>query len=143
METKLRGVKSGQSSESAMTERKLLLERITSNPAVFEGKPTIRGLAVTVESILDALAAGKSNEEILKDRPELELDDVWACLAYAKAVIAHESLEESGVERLRKTAEYYAAMERFLSRLPFKVEGPWEPYLTKDEIHDRDRDRFR
>jgi uncharacterized protein (DUF433 family) len=67
-----------------------LLQRITVDPKVLVGKPTIRGLRISVEQILQALAAGVSYEDLLQDYPELELEDIWACLAYAAALVAEE-----------------------------------------------------
>jgi uncharacterized protein (DUF433 family) len=58
-------------------------ERITLNPAVMGGKPCIRGLRVTVGTILGLLAAGKSRERILEAYPYLEAEDLDAVLAYA------------------------------------------------------------
>ena len=59
------------------------LQRITLNPAVMGGKPCIRGLRVTVGSILTLLASGNSTEEILKAYPYLEADDIREALEYA------------------------------------------------------------
>ena len=59
------------------------LERITLDPGVMGGKPCVRGLRVTVGTILGLLAAGRSVEEILADYPYLEREDVQAALAYA------------------------------------------------------------
>ena len=70
-----------------------LLARITSDPAIFGGKPIIRGLRISAESILSLLAQGESWEAVLDDFPELESDDIRACLAYAHAVIAHDTLD--------------------------------------------------
>ena len=70
-----------------------LLSRITVNPAVFGGKPLIRGLRISVEMILDLMSQGVSEQEILEDYPHLEPEDLRACLAYAKAVIANEEIE--------------------------------------------------
>ncbi len=70
-----------------------LLRRITANPEIFAGKPIIRGMRVSVELILSLLAQGETAEEILADYPDLEPDDIRACLAYAHAVIAHDSLD--------------------------------------------------
>jgi uncharacterized protein (DUF433 family) len=70
-----------------------LLERIQSNPEIFGGKPIIRNLRISVELILSLLAQGETPENLLADYPGLELDDIRACLAYAHAVIANESLE--------------------------------------------------
>lgn len=59
---------------------KSLLSRITVNPEVLVGKPTIRGLRITVEQILKALSANISVEELLEDYPELEHKDIQAAL---------------------------------------------------------------
>lgn len=71
-----------------------LLRRITADPRIFGGKPVIRGLRISVEMVLGLLAAGESPEVILDDYPELDADDIRACLAYAHAVIAGEEIEE-------------------------------------------------
>ncbi len=63
------------------------IDRITVNPKVLVGKPTIRGLRISVEHILKALAAGIPQEELLEDYPELEPEDFSAVLAYAAEVI--------------------------------------------------------
>lgn len=63
-----------------------LLERITLNPEVFQGKPTIRNMRFSVAQLLELLAAGMSQEEILEDYPYLEMDDIRACLTYAAAM---------------------------------------------------------
>jgi len=60
-----------------------LMDRITTQPDVMGGKPTIRGLRVTVGTILGLLAAGHSIEKILKDYPYLEEADIRAALHYA------------------------------------------------------------
>ncbi|MBB5518196.1 DUF433 domain-containing protein [Amphiplicatus metriothermophilus] len=60
-----------------------IFPRITIDPEVCFGKPTIRGLRVRVSDILDMLAAGATREEILKDFPYLEEGDITAALAYA------------------------------------------------------------
>jgi uncharacterized protein (DUF433 family) len=57
--------------------------RITLDPAVMGGKPCIRGLRVTVGTIVGLLAAGRSRDEILKEYPHLEPEDIGAALAYA------------------------------------------------------------
>ena len=69
-----------------------LLKRITANPEIFGGKPIIRGMRISVELILSLLAQGETVEGILADYPDLEPDDIRACLSYARAVIAHDSL---------------------------------------------------
>ena len=63
--------------------RSLLLERITHNPNVCFGKPTVRNLRYPVEMLLDLLGAGMTTEELLEDYPDLERDDILACLVFA------------------------------------------------------------
>jgi uncharacterized protein (DUF433 family) len=58
-------------------------DRITTEPGKRGGKPIIRGLRITVYDVLDYLASGMSEEEILSDFPELEQEDIRACLAFA------------------------------------------------------------
>ena len=70
-----------------------LLQRITVNPGIFGGRPIIRGRRISVELILSLLAQGETPETILTDYPDLEPDDLRACLAYAHAVIAHDKLD--------------------------------------------------
>ena len=60
-----------------------MTDRITINPDICHGKPTIRGLRYPVEMILELLTAGMSHEEILADYEDLENADIIACLAYA------------------------------------------------------------
>lgn len=60
-----------------------LLERITIDPQICHGKPVIRGLRYPVESILEYLAAGDSFQKILAEFPDLERDDLRACLEFA------------------------------------------------------------
>ena len=76
-----------------------LLKRITSRPDVFGGKPVIRDMRISVELILSLLAQGESWEAILDDYPDMESDDIRACLAYAHAVIANDSLDAVQVTR--------------------------------------------
>lgn len=58
-------------------------ERITVDPEICHGKPTIRGLRYPVSMILELLAGGMSTEEILADYEDLEREDILACLAFA------------------------------------------------------------
>jgi len=60
-----------------------LLRRITRDPAVMGGRPCIRGMRVTVGTIVGLLAAGRTREEILQAYPYLEADDIRAALSYA------------------------------------------------------------
>lgn len=61
----------------------VLLERITLNPAVMGGKPCIRGMRVTVGTVVGLVAAGYSIEAVLEAYPYLERDDIFAALAFA------------------------------------------------------------
>jgi len=70
-----------------------LLTRITTNPAIFCGKPIIRGHRLAVEHVLGMLAAGDTPETILKGYAWLEPDDIRACLVYARRVVGHERIE--------------------------------------------------
>jgi uncharacterized protein (DUF433 family) len=71
-----------------------LLRRITADLRILGGKPVLRGLRISVESVLALLAARESAETVLADYPELEAEDIRACVSYAHAVIAGESIEE-------------------------------------------------
>ncbi len=60
-----------------------LIDRISLNPAVCNGKPTIRNMRFTVANMLELLAGGMSADEVLEDYPFLEKEDIQACLLYA------------------------------------------------------------
>ena len=62
-----------------------LSERITMDPQICHGKPTVRGLRYTVESILELLSSGMAVEEILADYEDLEREDILAALDFARA----------------------------------------------------------
>jgi uncharacterized protein (DUF433 family) len=69
-----------------------LLDRIVIDPAVFGGKPIIRGQRVAVEHILGMLAAGDTPERILQEFPFLDVLDIQACLAYAHRSLSGEQV---------------------------------------------------
>ncbi len=71
-----------------------LLNRITLNPDILHGKPSIRNKRYPVELILDLLAAGMTHEEILADYPALEEDDIRACLAFASRLTKVKSIHK-------------------------------------------------
>ena len=71
-----------------------LLARITLNPNVCHGKPTIRNKRYPVELILDLLASGMTHSEILTDYPTLEEADILACLAYAAKLTRVKSIQK-------------------------------------------------
>jgi uncharacterized protein (DUF433 family) len=66
-----------------------LSERIVVDPGVLAGKPVIRGTRLAVELILDLLAAGQSESELMANYPGLTREDILACLSYA-SYLAHE-----------------------------------------------------
>ncbi len=68
-----------------------LLERITLLPTICHGKPTVRGMRIMVATILELLAAGTTVEELLEDYPELELQDIYACLLYASIMVNRQT----------------------------------------------------
>ncbi len=68
------------------------LDRITLNPNVCFGKPTIRNLRYPVETILDLLAAGMTFDELLADYPDLEREDLQACLQFASRLMRVNSI---------------------------------------------------
>lgn len=70
-----------------------LLGRITSNREILGGKPIIRGMRISVETVLSLLAQGESPQAILDDYPGLTQEDIQACIAYARAVIANDILD--------------------------------------------------
>ena len=67
-----------------------LVDRITIDPEVCNGKPTIRGLRITVKTVLEYLAAGESLENILDAYPVLEREDILAAIQYAAKMTDHE-----------------------------------------------------
>ena len=66
------------------------LDRITINPNVCLGQPTIRGMRITISVILKMLAGGKSVEEVLEAYPELEEEDVRQSIRYAAWVVSDQ-----------------------------------------------------
>lgn len=68
------------------------MERITIDPEICGGRPTIRGMRIRVQDVLELLAAGAPESEIPSDHPDLEADDLRASLAYAAREIAHPVL---------------------------------------------------
>jgi uncharacterized protein (DUF433 family) len=68
------------------------MDRITFNPDQCGGRPCIRGMRIRVKDVLDLLAAGVSEREILADYPYLEPKDIRACLAFAAEEMDHPVL---------------------------------------------------
>lgn len=65
------------------------MDRITFDPEQCSGRPCIRGMRIRVKDVLEMLAAGAAVEQILKDFPDLEAEDIRASLQYASAQINH------------------------------------------------------
>ena len=70
-----------------------LLRRITSDPAIFAGKPIIRGRRLAVEHVLAMLAAGDTSQDLMHAYPFLEPEDIRACMLYAYKLVAHERVD--------------------------------------------------
>lgn len=71
-----------------------LLNRITINPEICHGKPTIRNMRYPVELILDLLSSGMTHEEIIEDYPAIQDDDIRACLAFASRLTKVKSIHK-------------------------------------------------
>ena len=69
-----------------------LLKRITVDPKIMVGKPIIRGMRISVEQILSALAGGVSEKDLLEDYPVLEADDIKAVLLYANELVKEQKV---------------------------------------------------
>lgn len=67
-------------------------ERITVNPNQCGGRPCVRGMRIRVIDVLDLLASGLTIEDVLEELPDLEADDVTACLRFASASLDHPVL---------------------------------------------------
>ena len=82
---------------SVKMKKEELLKRITMNPKVSFGKPTNRNMRYPVEIMLDLLAAGMTVEEILEDYPDLEKEDLQACILFAKEAIRVKSIHKVAI----------------------------------------------
>ncbi len=69
-----------------------LLKRITIDPEICHGKPVIRGLRYSVETMLELMASGMTTEELIEDYPDLEKEDFLACLEYAAKLTQVKSI---------------------------------------------------
>ena len=72
----------------------VLINRITINPEICHGKPTIRNMRYPVELILDLLSSGMTNAEIIEDYPALVEDDIKACLTFASRLAKVKSIHK-------------------------------------------------
>ncbi|MBA3335591.1 MAG: DUF433 domain-containing protein [Acidobacteria bacterium] len=69
-----------------------LSERVTTNPKQCGGRPCVRGMRIRVTDVLDLFAAGLTAEQILEEMPDLEAEDLQACLQYASRKLNHAVL---------------------------------------------------
>jgi uncharacterized protein (DUF433 family) len=79
--------------EGSMENEAELLKRITFNPKILGGKPIIRGRRLAVEHVLEMLSVGDTIETILRGYDWLEREDILACIAYARRLVANERVE--------------------------------------------------
>jgi len=70
-----------------------LLDRITINKDIVHGKPSIRNSRYTVEGILEYIAGGDTIEDVLQEFPDLEREDITACIQYALSSLKHKLTE--------------------------------------------------
>jgi uncharacterized protein (DUF433 family) len=70
----------------------IVSERITVDPQQCGGRPCVRGMRIRVSDVLDLLANGLTAEQVIDELPDLEIEDVHACLRYASRKISHPVL---------------------------------------------------
>ncbi len=95
-----------------------LLQRITLNPEVCFGKPTIRNMRYPVEMILDLLSAGMTVEELLEDYPELEQEDILACLALASQLLKEKRIQQILETKANEPIQFIPHGEKLLPVTP-------------------------
>jgi uncharacterized protein (DUF433 family) len=69
-----------------------LLSRITVDPEICHGKPCVRGLRYPVETILEYLAGGDTIDELIREFPDLEREDVLACHEFSRRMLTAKSI---------------------------------------------------
>jgi uncharacterized protein (DUF433 family) len=74
----------------------MLLDRITFDPNILGGKPCVRGMRITVSTVLKLLAGGMTREQILIDYPYLESQDIDQCIEYAAMITDDRVLQRAG-----------------------------------------------
>jgi uncharacterized protein (DUF433 family) len=70
------------------------LDRITISPEICHGKPCIRGMRWPVEVIIDLLGSGMTMDQIIEDHPELQKEDILACLNFVKLYLSGRTIKE-------------------------------------------------
>ncbi|MCI5157393.1 MAG: DUF433 domain-containing protein [Candidatus Electrothrix sp. AUS1_2] len=93
-----------------------LLERITVNQKVMVGKPTVRGMRITVEQILRAFSRGISEQELLEEYPELEQEDFRAVFAYVTKKVRPKFGSAAG--RIEISDDFDEPLEGFEAYMP-------------------------
>jgi uncharacterized protein (DUF433 family) len=78
-----------------MNDARAMKERITRNPRILLGKPTIRGTRISVELVLDHLSGNLDLDDLFAAYPELTIEDVKAVLAYASQVVGEAARAEA------------------------------------------------
>jgi uncharacterized protein (DUF433 family) len=81
-----------------MTDATVLNDRIVADPAILVGKPVVKGTRLSVEFLLGLMADGWSEADILDNYPGLTHEDLAACLAYARDLVASERVYPSAAE---------------------------------------------
>ena len=71
-----------------------MIEKITANPAILGGKPIVKGTRISVEFVLELLASGITEDEIIMDYPHITKEDIHACLEYAARALKNEIIVE-------------------------------------------------
>ena len=69
-----------------------LLDRITSNPRQCGGRPCVRGMRIRVTDVLELLETGLTPAQVLEEMPDLEVEDIRACVAFARRRVEHPVL---------------------------------------------------
>ena len=101
-----------ESKKNTMSQETDLLDRITVRPDVFGGKPIIRDMRIAVEHVLANLAAGGTVEDILREYPFLEPEDIQACLLFAHRSLAGEHVHDRVAVRSDEALLALARKER-------------------------------
>ena len=113
------------------------LDRITTDPEVFQGEPCVRGLRIPVSLIIKLISAGKTLEDILKDYPELENEDIKQSLEFAAWVVSekaypHFTVATEILDKLSgKWQQRWPRLANWLAKLQF---SNWVPWNQRDAI---------